>query len=167
MSETETTGPLSGTLTRTHNNEIITRGVAASEVLVIGDPITFDANGFMIKATDVIGNRAVGFGMVLETVTGGTSDADEIAQAAIGNTYVNIIMGGDVEPFELVKLNSSSKLIEQPFPANAAGPTNAEVDAARDFLGLAFGRYLRHPKEEKTPTDAANNDVGVIRLGVD
>lgn len=167
MSETETTGPLAGTLTKTDGNEIITRGVKASEVLVAGDPVTFDSNGFIQKASDTVGNRALGFGMILDTVTGGAADGDEVGQVAMGKTLVNIVMGGVVKPFNLVKVNSSFKLVVQAYPANAAVPNNAEVDAVRDFLGKAFGVYLRHPKEEKTPTDAADTDVGVVRLGLD
>ncbi len=153
MSATETTGPLRGSLTKTDGNEIITRGVKATIVLVAGDAVTFDANGFIDKANATSDNDD-GFGMVLETVTGGAADGDEDAQVAIGNTYVNMDMGGVVKPMKRVKVVADNDL------ENHAIVVIADV-------ALAFGRYLRHPKEEKTPTDAADGDVGVIRLGFD
>lgn len=168
MSATETTGPLKGTLTKTDGNEIVTRGIAATIVLVAGDPVTFDALGFVVKATNAVGNRADGLGMAIEDATGGVSDDDVSIQIAMGNTYVNILAGAAIQPFKLLKVDSASKLIEHAQPANAnAIFDETEIDAARDYYGLTFGRYFRHPKEEKTPTDAADNDVIVCRLGTD
>ncbi len=153
MSETETTGPLRGSLTKTDANEIITRGVKATIVLVAGDAVTFDPNGFVDKANATSDNDD-GLGMVLETVTGGASDGDEDAQVAIGNTYVNMDMGGAVPPMKKVKVAADNDLIAH----------NVVVIADVHF---GFGRYLRHPKEEKTPTAAVDTDIGVIRLGDD
>lgn len=153
MSATETTGPLRGSLTKTDGNEIITRGVKATIVLVAGDAVTFDSNGFIDKADETSDNDD-GLGMVLETITGGAADGDEDAQVAIGNTYVNMDMGGAVVPMQRVKVVADNDL------------ESHTVTVIAD-VHLSFGRYLRHPKEEKTPTDAANGDVGVIRLGAD
>ena len=153
MSATETTGPLRGTLTKTDGNEIINRGVKATIVLVAGDAVTFDANGFVDKAIATSDNDD-GLGMALETVTGGAADGDTDIQVAIGNTYVNMRMGGAVVPMKKVKVDADNDLIAQ----------NVVVIADTH---LTFGRYLRHPKEEKTPTAAVDTDIGVIRLGDD
>lgn len=167
MSETETTGPLRGQLVFMDGNELVTRGVQAAEVLLGGDPVTFDVNGFIIKASDVLGNRSDGFGTVLETITGGAGDGDESAQVAVGNTYIYQQAGAAIKPFKLVKVDSAFKLILHANPANAVTPTAGEVDTVRDYYGLAFGRYFYHAREEKLPTDAATDDIIVVRQGAD
>lgn len=171
MSETETTGPLRGQLVFMDQNELVTRGVKATEVLVAGDPVSFDVNGFIVKATNAVGNRSDGFGTVLETVTGGVADGDEVAQVAVGNTYVYQQAGAAIKPFKLVKVNAASKLILHTNPAASVGAAfpaiNTEIDTVRDYYGFAFGRYFYHAREEKTPTDAALDDVIVVRQGAD
>lgn len=174
MSETETTGPLRGQLVFMDQNELVTRGVKATEVLVAGDPVSFDVNGFIVKATNVVGNRSDGFGTVLETITGGVADGDEVAQVAVGNTYVYQAAGAAIKPFKLVKVDSASKLILHTNPAVSAFNSifddveiETQVDLVRDYYGLAFGRYFYHAREEKTPTDAALDDVIVVRQGAD
>ena len=174
MSETETTGPLRGQLVFMDMNELVTRGVKATEVLLVGDTVTFDVNGFIVKATNTVGNRSDGFGTVLESVTGGVADGDEVAQVAVGNTYVYQVAGATIKPFKLVSVDSASKLVLLANPANAAlnaifDDTEAEaaIDLVRDYYGKAFGRYFYHAREEKTPTDASLNDVIVVRQGAD
>jgi hypothetical protein len=167
-SETETTGPIAGALVFTDNNEIVRRGVKASENIAVGDPVTFDTNGFVQKASNTVGNRAQGLGVAKQAGNNSTgSDGDISIQVIMGNTYVGFTLGGVVKPFNLVKLNATFKAVAHTNPANATTPTAGEVDAVRDYYGLAFGRYYGHFKEEKEPTDGADTDIGVIRLGVD
>jgi len=153
MSLTETTGPLRGTLTYTDNNEIVNRGVKASTTITVGDPISFDANGFAFVAINT-SSFSDGFGMALEAADNGSgADGDISVQVAVGNTYVNMRMGGAVPTFQLVSVAADSDLV-------------ALVIAAIADVNLQFGRYMGHPKEEKAPTNAVDTDIGVIRIGL-
>jgi len=152
MSLTETTGPLRGTLTYTDNNEIINRGVKASANILLGDPVSFDANGFAFKAINTSSFND-GFGMALEAKNNSGADGAISIQVAMGNTYVNMRMGGAVPTFQLVKVDADSDL-------------SALVIAVIGDVLLQFGRYFGHPKEEKAPTNAIDTDIGVIRLGL-
>lgn len=169
QSDLETTGKGKGSLVFPDDNEIASVGVKASTSLVVGDPITFDANGFAYKATDAIGTRSEGFGVVVQANADNSTGADGDIQVQFvsGNSYVYFTMGGVVPPFKLCKLNSSSKAVAHANPAGATTPTAGEVDAARDYFGKAFGRFWGHEKEEKIPTASAADDIGILRLGVD
>ena len=110
MSLTETAGPLRGTLTYTDNNEIVNRGVKAAANIALGDPVSFDANGFAFVAINTSA-MSDGFGMALEAKdnTAG-ADGDISIQVAMGNTYVNMRMGGIVPTFNLVLVAADSDL---------------------------------------------------------
>ena len=153
MSLTETAGPLRGTLTYTDNNEIVNRGVKASTTITLGEPVSFDSNGFAFTAINT-SSLSDGFGMALETVDNSSgADGDLSCQVAMGNTYVNMRMGGAVPTFQLVKIDADSDL-------------SALVIAVIADVNLILGRYMGHPKEEKAPTNAVDTDIGVIRLGL-
>ena len=166
MSATETTGPKRGQLVFPDGNEIVRRGVKASTSLVVGDPITFDSNGFMLKASDSVGNQSDGLGTIIETADNSSgADGDIKAQAVMGNTYIFQQAGAAIKPFALVQVDSAFKLIVHGNPGNATTPTAGEVDAARDYYGLSFGRYFGKAREEDNPTSAALDDVIVVRQG--
>jgi len=169
MSEVlETTGLKAGQLVYPDGNITIRRGVKASTSLVVGDPITFDANGFMLKASDTVGGNSEGLGVCRETVDNSSGgDGDLSAQAVLAPTFVGFVMGGVVPPFQKVKLDATFKAVANSAPANATTPTAGEVDAVRDYVELNFGRYFGHHKEEKEPTASADTEIGVIRLGAD
>lgn len=167
MSGLEVTTGKAGQLVFPDSNEIIKRGVKGGVNITEGSPITFDSNGFMTLA-DNTSTIADGLGIAVQDAdnTGG-SDGAISCQAAVGNTYVLCTMGGTVKTFSLVKLNSSRKLVAHTKPANASGTYSAaETDAARDYYGLTFGRYFGHLKEENAPTNAAADDIGIVRLGI-
>lgn len=154
MSQTETTGPLRGTLTHTDGNEIVTRGVKASVNIVVGSLISFDSNGFALLAINTSNIIDDGGGMALEAADNSSgSDGDISVQVAMGNTYVNARMGGAVVPFGAVKVV-------------ADGDLEALAVAVIGDVNLIFGRYMGHPKEEKAPTASVDADIGVIRLGL-
>jgi len=169
MSEVlETTGLKAGQLVYPDGNITIRRGVADGETLVVGDPISFDSNGFMIKASDTVGGNSEGLGVARESTVGAVSgDGGQSIQAVLAPTFVGFVMGGAVPPFQKVKLTSAFKAVANGAPANATTPTAGEVDAVRDYVELNFGRYFGHHKEEKEPTVSADTEIGVIRLGAD
>ena len=175
MSETETTGKGAGELVFPDGNVIITRGVKASTNLAVGDPITFDTNGFVLKASDTVGNRSDGLGVAIEEKDNTTgADGDLEIQVVLPKSFVYHTAGAAIKPFKLVKLNSSNKSVLHTNPADAAlnaifsdTEVEAAIDLVRDYYGVAFGRYFGHEKEEKAPTDAALDDVIVLHLGVD
>lgn len=164
----ETTGLKAGQLVFPDNNNIVRRGVKASTTIVAGDPITFDTNGFMLKASDTVGTQSEGLGVARESGDNSAGgDGDISIQAVLAPTFVGFTMGGAVPPFKKVKLNSSFKAVANASPANATTPTGGEVDAVRDYINKNFGRYYGHHKEEKEPTVSADTEIGVIRLGAD
>lgn len=169
MSETETTGPVKGALVYPDSaiNNIVTRGVKAAQNIAVGDPVTFDTGGFAQKASDTVGNRSLGLGVAL-TKFDNTSgaDGDGTIQIAMPDTWVVFTMGGVVQPFGLVKLNATFKAITHANPANATTPTAAEVNAARDYYGLTFGRYYgKYADGYKIPTASADTEKGILMLG--
>lgn len=150
--------------------EAIRRGVKATIVVDKGDNVVFDTNGYATEgaSTDSIDN---GYGVAMETVTGGAADGDTKVTVAIGNSWIYTKAGAAIKPLNLVKINNATTVIAHDKPANATTTitnttTSNEIDAARDYFGKTFGRYMGHELEEKEMTDAANTDVIIVRLGV-
>jgi len=167
MAGTEATKPGAGQLVYPDENNIWRRGVKAAINIVLGSAITFDSNGFATLCTATNYSKATGVGVALEDSdnTSG-SDGDTFVQVAMHGTYVFGKSGGVIKPFNLLKVDASSDFVVHGKPADSAGPTNAEVDLARDFYGLAAGRYYGKNKEELDPTDAADTEDIIIGLGL-
>lgn len=167
--QTEVTGPKKGSLVFPDQNELVSAPVKGSTSLVVGDPITFDTNGYMLKAADT-STIADGLGVLVQEDADNTSgsDGDIVGQAAVGNTYVFFTLGGTVKQLSLVKLDSSNKAVAHTKPSNASAIySSAETNAARDYFGKSFGRYFGHQREgEKTMTKGQTNEVVAIRLGL-
>jgi hypothetical protein len=164
----EVSGPQAGELVFPDGNELISRGVKGSTEIVKGNPVTFDTNGYMTNATTT-STIADGLGVALQDADNNPgSDGDVKCQAAMGNTYVYAKLGASpIKPFSLLKVGASNKLIAHTKPSDAsATPTSAQVNAARDYFGLTFGRYWGHQKEEDNPTTGVTNEVVAVRLGV-
>jgi len=167
LSATETTGKPRGSLVFADQNDLRRRGVKAAVNIPLGAPVSFDVNGFVEIATDVLGNMADGFGTALEVGDNTTgADGDVKIQIAVGNSFVMQQAGAGIKPFSLLKVDSSNKLIQHTKPADATTPTAGEVDAARDFFGLAFGRYYGLEKQEDDALAAVLDDIIVVRHGV-
>lgn len=168
--QTEVTGPKKGALVFPDANELVSTGVKGSTALVVGDPVTWDTNGFMYKATDTVGSISEGYGVLVHEDADNSSGSDGTinAQAAVGNTYVFAVLGATVKPLKLLKLNSSSKLVSHTHPSNAsASYSSAETNTVRDYFGKTFGRYFGHQREgEKTMTKGQTDEVVAVRLGV-
>jgi len=91
--------------------------------------------------------------VALETAVFASGDT-EIQYAGPGSD-VTVVMGGAVQPGGYVKIAASNKAV------TATGSAVAGGDLAKGWI---IGRYLRHPGEDKA-TPAANNDLGIIKLG--
>lgn len=170
VSQLDVTGPLAGQLVFPEINELVTRGIKASQKLVVGQWVTFDTNGYMTGATNT---STVTDGLGICTIGGdNTSGADNAitAQAAVGNTYVYATVGiGGIKPMKEVQIGSGTgnPTIQAVPAAQAVTPTAAEVNAIYNFLQTIAGRYFYHQGEEMNPTAAVSGDIVAIRLGRD
>jgi len=151
-----------GDLAKTSGIEVISRksdgtGMAKGEV------VHFDTAGLAVLGTST-GTQADGFGVALEAVA---ANAD--GRFAIGNTWIYVKAGSAIIPYQLVKIDATAGRVtnhDKPADANSIF-ANAELDAARDYFGFALGRFIGHQLEEVgDPTDAADGDVIIIRLGL-
>lgn len=154
-----------GDIAKTIGLEVVQRGVAASTTITKGDLIAFDSNGRVAQAT-TSSSRDTGFGVALESKDNGSGSADDLKCKVLIAGYVYITAGGAIKPNKLVKVSTATKVVAHSKPADAsATPTSAEVNAARDYYGLTFGRYIAHENEEENATDAADTDVVMCKLG--
>ena len=157
-----------GDLAKTTGIEVISRkgdGTGCSK----GDVVHFSTAGLAIKAT-TSGTQADGFGVALEDVA---ANAD--GRFAIGNTWVYVIADVTIIPFNgVLAASAAGQVGPVTEPANAAvnaifadTEVESEIDLVRDYFGKWVGRYIGHQLEELgDPTDAASDDVIIIRLGL-
>src|SRR5207245_227985 len=84
---------------------------------------------------------------------------------AAGRAIPAIATSNNADGIGIATINPNSPIGSQTGTIdNTSGA--AEVDAARDFFGLASGRYFGHPKEEKSMTAAVATDIIAVRLGL-
>jgi len=167
------TNAVAGKIAKTGIYEAVSRGVLAGQNIARGDTIAFDTNGWAKQGatTDSIDN---GFGVAMiasDNSAGGAASGDTLVTVAVGNSWVFVKAGGAIKPMNLVKIGSATTVIAHDKPANATTTitnttTSNEIDAARDYFGLTFGRYMGHQLQPREMTDAANADVIIVRLGV-
>lgn len=140
-----------GALARSTGIEIISLGVKANHSITIGNGVQCDANGNAEKATTA-GTIARGLFIAVETVdnTGGSAN-DKYIRVASGNTYVYCIAGGALKVGEACKFDANSDLV---------------ADTTILAGEVVVGRYIGHEGEEAIPTDAVDNDIIVVRLGL-
>ena len=150
-----------GDFAKTTGIEVISRKSDATGMSK-GEVVHFSTAGLAILGT-ASGTQADGFGVALEAVA---ANAD--GRFAIGNTWIYVKAGSAIIPYQLVKIDGTAgRVTNHDSPAGAAGTYAAsETDAARDYFGLAVGRFMFHQLEEVgDPTDAVD-DVIAIRLGL-
>lgn len=157
-----------GDLAKTSGIEVISRK-SDSTGCSKGDVVHFSTAGLSIVGT-TSGTIADGYGVALEDVA---ANAD--GRFAIGNTWVYVIADVAIIPYNMVKVAAAAGEVgPNDEPANASlntifAETEAQdaIDAARDYFGKCVGRYIGHQLEEVgDPTDAASDDVIIIRLGL-
>ena len=151
-----------GDLAKTSGVEVWSRKSDATG-MAKGDVVHFHTDGTAIKGT-ASGDISDGFGVALEAVA---ANAD--GRFAVGNTYVYVIASGAIIPNNLVKVASTAgEVVAHTDPgASPTTYTAAAGDAIKNYFGLTVGRYYGHQLEEVgDPTDAADNDVIAIRLGL-
>ena len=141
-----------GQLARSPGIELQTFNVAASTTITKGKLVALNASGHAVAATSSVGTVARGVFVAIETVDNSSGSAgDKEVRCAIGNTYVYVEAGGAVKVGETVKADNNS---------DAVAATT--IFAAETHCG----RYIGHENEEADPTDAADGDVIIVRLGL-
>ena len=141
-----------GQLARSTGIEILSFNVAAATSLTVGKLVALDASGNAVKATNSVGTIARGLFVAIETVdNSGGSAGDLQIRCAVGNTYCYVEAGGAIKVGECVKAD-----------------TNSDAVVATAILGAEthVGRYVAHENESLAPTDAADGDVIIVRLGL-
>jgi len=141
-----------GQLARSTGIEILSFNVAAATSLTVGKLVALDASGNAVKATNSVGTIARGLFVAVESVdNSGGSAGDLQIRCAVGNTYCYVEAGGAIKVGECVKAD-----------------TNSDAVVATAILGAEthVGRYVAHENESLAPTDAADGDVIIVRLGL-
>ena len=114
--------------------------------------VALDGNGRAVLGTNSVGTVQSGKFIAIESVdnSAGANDDKQI-RCAVGNTWIYATAAGAIKVGQAVK-------------AAAAG----EVQAATGIFAAEthLGRYFGHEGEEAVPTDAAANDIVIVRLGI-
>jgi len=141
-----------GQLARSTGIEVQSFNVAASTSLTVGKLVALNASGHAVAATNSVGTIARGIFVALESVDNSSGSAGDLEiRCAIGNTYVYVEAGGAIKVGETVKADANS---------------DAVVATAIFGAETHCGRYIGHENEEAEPSDAADGDVIIVRLGL-
>ena len=152
-----------GDVAKTAGIEVISRKSDATGCSK-GDVVHLDTDGLTVKGTSS-GTQAWGYGVALEAIA---ANAD--GRIAVGNTYVYAVAGEAIIPFNAVDIDATAGRVgshDKPAVANTTTYTSTETDAAVTYFDKIVGRYIGHQLEEVgDPTDAADGDIVMIRLGL-
>ncbi len=157
-----------GDLAKTAGIEVISRKSDATGCAK-GEVVHFDSNGLSVVGT-TSGTQADGFGVALEAVA---ANAD--GRFAIGNTWVYVKAGAAIIPFNSVEIDATAGRegpVTEPAASTISSPPidteiESDIDLAVKYFGRHVGRYIGHQLEEVgDPTDAADGDIIIIRLGL-
>ena len=157
-----------GDLAKTSGVEVISRKSDATG-MAKGEIVHFSTAGLAVLGT-TSGTIADGYGVALEAVA---ANAD--GRFAVGNTWVYVKAGAAIIPNNAVAIDATAgRAGPNDEPANAAlnsifsdTEVEAEIDLVRDYFGKHVGRYIGHQLEEVgDPTDAADGDIIIIRMGL-
>jgi len=141
-----------GQLARSTGIEVQSFNVAASTSLTVGKLVALNASGHAVAATNSVGTVARGIFVALESVDNSSGSAGDLEiRCAVGNTYVYVEAGGAIKVGETVKADANSDAVAA-----------TAIFAAETH----FGRYIGHENEEAEPSDAADGDVIIVRLGL-
>ena len=142
---------IAGMLARSTGIELQSFNMTAVSITQ-GQCVALDANGRVVLATASVGTVARGIFVAVESVDNSAGSAGDLEiRCAIGNTYVYCTSGGTIKVGETVKATASGEVVA------ATGIFAAETHV---------GRYIGHENEGAEPTDAANTDIVVVRLGL-
>ena len=140
-----------GDLARSTGIEIRTLPMAGATSIVTGKVVMANSAGEALNGTTA-GTVEKGLYIAVETVDNSAGAAgDKTIRVASGNTYVYCEAGGAINFGHTVKADASADLVA------ATGVFGAEV---------LVGRYIGHENEDINPTDAADGDVIIVRLGL-
>ena len=140
-----------GDLARSTGIEIRTLPMAGATSIVTGKVVMANSAGEALNGTTA-GTVEKGLYVAVETVDNSAGAAgDKTIRVASGNTYVYCEAGGAINYGHTVKSDASADLVA------ATGVFGAEV---------LVGRYIGHENEDINPTDAADGDVIIVRLGL-
>lgn len=137
-------------MARSTGIEVISLPVKASTTITQGKCVEADANGFAIAGT-TSGTVALGLYCAIETVDNSAgADGALYVRVASGNTYVYMEAGGAINFGHTVKSDASADCV-----ATTSAPDTKTL-----------GRFIAHENESLAPTDAADGDVIIVRLGL-
>jgi len=140
-----------GDLARSTGIEIRTLPMAVATSILTGKVVMANSAGEALNGTTA-GTVEKGLYVAVETVDNSAGAAgDKTIRVASGNTYVYCEAGGAINFGHTVKSDGASDLVA------ATGVFGAEV---------LVGRYIGHENEDINPTDAADGDVIIVRLGL-
>ena len=141
-----------GDLARSTGIEIRTLPVAGATTITTGKVVMANSAGECFAIGTTAGTVEKGLYVAVETVdNSGGAAGDKTIRVASGNTYVYCEAGGAINFGHTVKSDAAADLVA------ATGVFGAEV---------LVGRYIGHENEDINPTDAADGDVIIVRLGL-
>lgn len=144
---------VAGQIAKTEGFAEISRGVKASTTITKGEIVAFDANGFALVATTTENPNITGRGVALETKTGTSDGAIKIRLCVSGFVYV--LAGAAIKPNVRLQVDATAGRVGPATVGTAAGTEqNKHLDA----------EYISHENEERDATDAADNDIIMVRL---
>ena len=131
-----------GDFAKTTGIEVISRKSDATGCSK-GEVVHFDTAGLAVVGVGTTGTQADGYGVALEDVA---ANAD--GRFAIGNTWVYVVAGEAIIPFNSVDIDATAGRVgSNNEPADASlntifAETEAQdaIDAARDYFGKFVGR---------------------------
>ena len=142
-----------GDLAKTANSHIISVGVNTGEVIVKGDIVTFDANGFALQGTDTENPIITGRGVALEAVTGTGSDGDDKIRIIVSG-YVYGVAGAAIKPNAALEVDTTAGRFQ-------TATAMATIESNKWLLAFYEGHQL---EEDGAQTDAADGDIIAVRL---
>jgi len=142
-----------GDLGKTSGAQIISVGVNTGEVILKGDIVSFDANGFALKGTDTENPMLTGRGVALEAVTGTGSDGDDKIRILVAG-WVFCLAGEAMKPNVALEIDAGDGRVDQ-----------ATIGATVEWNKYLTAHYHGHELEEDgAQTDAADGDTVLCRF---
>ncbi len=142
-----------GDIGKTSGSHVISVGVNTGEVIVKGDIVTFDANGFALQGTDTENPMITGRGVALEAKTGTGSDGDDKIRILVAG-YVFGVAGAAIKPNAALEVDATAGRFQ-------TATAMATIESNKWLLAFYEGHQL---EEDGAQTDAADDDIILVRL---
>ena len=123
-----------------------------------GDVCSFDSTGLLQKATNAHDGPFA--------VAQATAGASVVTRVCVEG-YVYVTAGDTITKNKYVVVDATSgRVDEQAKDTIATTPTQEDVQNVQNELWRRVGIYIGHEAEEETPSNAVDNDIVIIKLGV-